>query len=188
MYYLNYLYLNNLMYSETTVKKNNDTASTSAYSMLGILIVSVAASIIMANYATKSIADPLFELGAAADRAAKGKKPIADHKYLAFNDEISFLSQKLNEMYEQLSNVQELKLESLKARHEKERAETTSRTKSDFLTKISHEIQAPMDILASTTELALKENLPSDVSLHIQTIKQAGTDILSIFNDILDFS
>jgi signal transduction histidine kinase/CheY-like chemotaxis protein len=187
MYYLNYSHNNTLVHSEAVVAQNNEHASTAAYLMLSILIASLAASLVLANLTTKSIADPLLELVAVVKKVGKGE-PVDDLYDFAGNDEIYYLSQKLNEMFAQISQVQELKVEAVRTRYEKERAEVSSRAKSDFLTKVSNEIQVPMDTIAGMAELALNEELPPAVSQHIQAIKNAGVDLLSIINDILDFS
>jgi signal transduction histidine kinase/CheY-like chemotaxis protein/HPt (histidine-containing phosphotransfer) domain-containing protein len=64
----------------------------------------------------------------------------------------------------------------------------TSKAKSDFLAKMSHEIRTPMNAITGMAELALRENIPNAAREHIITIKRAGTNLLSIINDLLDFS
>jgi len=63
-----------------------------------------------------------------------------------------------------------------------------SKAKSDFLAKISHEIRTPMNAVTGMAELALRENIQGIAREHIITIKQAGTNLLSLINDLLDFS
>jgi len=63
-----------------------------------------------------------------------------------------------------------------------------SRAKSNFLAKMSHEIRTPMNAVIGMAELALREKDTDAVRRHIFTIKQAGTHLLSIINDILDFT
>ncbi|MDR2560651.1 MAG: response regulator [Holophagales bacterium] len=63
-----------------------------------------------------------------------------------------------------------------------------SNAKSDFLAKMSHEIRTPMNAIMGMAELALNEELPNEARANVQTIKQAGVNLLAIINDILDFS
>jgi len=63
-----------------------------------------------------------------------------------------------------------------------------SKAKSDFLAKMSHEIRTPMNAIIGMAELALRKNMSDAVREHIITVKQAGNNLLSIINDILDIS
>jgi len=63
-----------------------------------------------------------------------------------------------------------------------------SKAKSDFLAKMSHEIRTPMNAIMGMAELALNEDMSNEARANVQTIKQAGVNLLAIINDILDFS
>jgi PAS domain S-box-containing protein len=67
-------------------------------------------------------------------------------------------------------------------------ARDASMAKSNFLARMSHEIRTPMNAIMGMTELALRENELGAAHRHIRTVKQAGTHLLSIINDVLDFS
>jgi signal transduction histidine kinase len=60
--------------------------------------------------------------------------------------------------------------------------------KSNFLAKMSHEIRTPMNAIIGMAELSLREDRLSAAKEHTLTIKQAGINLLSIINDILDIS
>ena len=70
----------------------------------------------------------------------------------------------------------------------KEMAEQSNRAKSAFLAKMSHEIRTPMNAIIGMAELALRKDMSNFVREEITTIKRAGTNLLSIINDILDLS
>ena len=70
----------------------------------------------------------------------------------------------------------------------KESAEQSSRYKTDFLAKMSHEIRTQMNAIIGMTELALREDNHDTRTEHIFTVKQAAANLLDIINDILDFS
>jgi len=70
----------------------------------------------------------------------------------------------------------------------KEQAQQSNHLKSEFLARMSHEIRTPMNAIIGMTELALRENMPAATREHIITANQAGINLLSIINDILDLS
>jgi signal transduction histidine kinase/CheY-like chemotaxis protein/HPt (histidine-containing phosphotransfer) domain-containing protein len=68
------------------------------------------------------------------------------------------------------------------------KAESASRAKSDFLAKMSHEIRTPMNAITGMAELLLRGELSCEARGYAQDIKQAGNNLVSIINDILDLS
>ncbi|MCL2193728.1 MAG: ATP-binding protein [Treponema sp.] len=84
--------------------------------------------------------------------------------------------------------TQEVYNTSIKLQEALEKAQSASRTKSEFLAKMSHEIRTPMNAIIGMAELALRSDTMDSAREHILTVKQAGTNLLSIINDILDIS
>lgn len=73
-------------------------------------------------------------------------------------------------------------------RHAVERAEESSRVKSDFLANMSHEIRTPMNAIIGMAELLSGEGLTEQQSAYVKDIRAASTALLGIINDILDIT
>ena len=69
-----------------------------------------------------------------------------------------------------------------------EMAEIASRAKSEFLANMSHEIRTPVSAVLGMVDLASR-SFPDDATLdYLSNIKIAGTQLLTVINDILDIS
>ncbi|MCL2218855.1 MAG: ATP-binding protein [Chitinispirillia bacterium] len=174
-------------WTQDIVAENNKSASFNAIFIVFLVIASFVMSVILTLIVTKSISTPLKDLRRTAEKMAKGNLDI-DFKGGSGRDEFMNLSTSLNETVRQLKQVQHLRMEAVEIRHEKEKAEAATIAKSRFLAKMSHEIRTPMNAIVGMAELALRENIPPAAYEQVQTIKQAGANLLSIINDLLDFS
>ncbi|OIQ96601.1 sensory/regulatory protein RpfC [mine drainage metagenome] len=68
------------------------------------------------------------------------------------------------------------------------RAEAASRAKSDFLATMSHEIRTPMHGILGLATLMLDRPLPADTRQDLEMLQGSGRALLTILDDILDFS
>jgi len=83
--------------------------------------------------------------------------------------------------------------EQLKAAAEKshKRAEDASRSnlaKSRILASSSHDLRTPMNAIIGFAELLLETTLSDEQAEYVQTIYKSSTSLLSLINDILDFT
>ncbi len=73
-----------------------------------------------------------------------------------------------------------------------ERAESASLAKSNFLSNMSHELRTPLNAIIGFSELLLHQRKPDGCGPksmeYIDDIRQSGTHLLKVINDILDLS
>jgi PAS domain S-box-containing protein len=70
----------------------------------------------------------------------------------------------------------------------KESAEAANRAKSEFLANMSHEIRTPMNGILGAADLALSADLNPEVREYLGMVKTSADALLSIIDDILDYS
>jgi len=70
------------------------------------------------------------------------------------------------------------------------KSDTESKHKSAFLANMSHELRTPLNVVIGLTELILEDEnrLDRHITENLIKISNAGTTLLSIVNDVLDFS
>ncbi len=83
---------------------------------------------------------------------------------------------------------EELRSKSDEIEKSRQVALSASQAKQDFLSTMSHEIRTPMNAVLGLTNLLLDEMPRDDQKKHLSNIKFSGENLLSIINDVLDFS
>ncbi len=94
---------------------------------------------------------------------------------------------KQNETLLELSNQLKTKAEELAV--QKEKAEDSTRLKSQFLASMSHELRTPMNSILGLTELILdKAQMSGKNRERLEVVLKSGQRLMSLINDILDLS
>ncbi|MCR4823518.1 MAG: response regulator [Treponema sp.] len=154
---------------------------------LTIMFLALSAGVAVVLYCFKKILNPVSDLTKAAWRLSRGELgiPIVYES----DNEIGLLSDSIRKMAVQLKEyIDFIREQTISERQAKEAAIQASKAKSDFLANMSHEIRTPINAVLGMDEMILRENTDSTINQYAMTIKQAGNSLLSIINDVLDFS
>jgi signal transduction histidine kinase/CheY-like chemotaxis protein len=90
--------------------------------------------------------------------------------------------QRRTELYHEINRKnQELKIVA-------EKAENAAQAKTEFLSRMSHDIRTPMNAIIGLTHLAQKENDLTAVHGYLRKISASSDFLLGLINDILDMS
>ncbi len=81
-------------------------------------------------------------------------------------------------------------VEAYKAKMEEKQQEAQNalEAKSNFLANMSHEIRTPMNAISGMAQLLSHKNFEKQEKEYIETIQKSSESLLSIINEILDFS
>ena len=59
---------------------------------------------------------------------------------------------------------------------------------ADFVTNVSHEMRTPLNAILGMSEMALRAEDPKDAREYLHQIRSSGRHLLTIINDIMDYS
>lgn len=84
-----------------------------------------------------------------------------------------------------IEQLEKAKLDAEKARMSEKEANAA---KAEFLANMSHEVRTPINAILGFNEMIMKETQESQTAEYAVNVKAAGTALMSIINDIFDFT
>lgn len=96
--------------------------------------------------------------------------------------DVTIEEQRRNALYNQIKTQNQELQEAL------ERAESATHAKTEFLSRMSHDIRTPMNAIIGLTHLAKDENDINVIKEYLYNIESASDFLLGLINDILDMS
>jgi signal transduction histidine kinase/CheY-like chemotaxis protein len=171
-----------------------------AFKISGVILLLAYLALVVGvwNWLRKGLVDPLRRITSAADAALRtgvsmevvpeGPTEIRDlarsARELAHVLETK-VAARTAALAQEVETRRKAEQQSAEAR---DRAEATSRAKTEFITKISHELRTPLTGLLGTAELLGATGLDERQRLYTRTIKQSGEALLTLVNDVLDLA
>ena len=102
------------------------------------------------------------------------------------SEELLQQTQQLND--ELLQKKSQLEENVKKLEEAKKKVEEGSKAKTEFLSTMSHEIRTPMNAIIGMTNLLAKDNPREDQLEQLEILDFSAKTLLSLINDVLDFS
>ena len=133
------------------------------------------------------ISSPIQALSAIVQKIRGGDYQIRGQ--LSLRGELATLQSDINQLaveQERAQLEQQLAMDSL--RDAREKAESASRAKSDFLAMMSHELRTPMNGVLGMLQLLQTTSLDDAQEEYARAAVDSTAHLLDVINDILDFS
>ncbi|ROT99654.1 response regulator [Marinobacter sp. R17] len=151
---------------------------------VSVLIV----TLLIINQIAHRISRPIQNLSGNVKKLMDGHYEQPDRSSHAAR-EIQDLEQNLSALAYHLEHLRSSREKTLKASEQaRERAESASHAKSEFLAMMSHELRTPLNGVLGMLELVAEEPMTARQKDYMQTARRATEDLLTVISDILDYS
>ncbi|GHV33087.1 hypothetical protein FACS1894187_00450 [Synergistales bacterium] len=126
---------------------------------------------------TRTFRDMLSSTKQTLEAAISGRLDVRNDPDV-FNGDIATVVRQINDTFDIMATYFE-------------KAQSASKAKGEFLSRVSHELRSPMNVIVGMARLGLKKQeaiADSDAATRFKNILAASTHLLGIINDVLDMS
>jgi len=152
-----------------------------------MLLLLAALTVILVNWLAVT---PIQKISQHLDRLSTGDQP--ERLIFRVNREMACLTNSANQLSEFMHQRDERECELLHTREQLQIAHdialSSSRAKSGFLATMSHEIRTPMNAILGILDLLSDTPLSNKQEQLVKTGKNSSRLLLTVINDVLDFS
>ena len=150
-----------------------------------LVVVSFILVVLAIFLLSRTIVGPIRQITQSFQRYQHNKLDLNERLAVRGNDEIAELVRWFNVFMGSLKARHDMEQQLLQAKEDADRA---NQAKSEFLSVMSHEIRTPMNGVIGMTGLLLDTPLTPEQKHYAGIIRESGEALLSIINDVLDFS
>lgn len=156
------------------------------YSTLNVLyimivpILGMALAVFSILRIARRLRDIVGKVNTFADRAASGE--LSQRIEILEYDEFGVMEDRLNRMILSMGDMSRRTEEMLRM------AEAASQAKSEFLSRMSHEMRTPMNAILGMTQIAIQSDDLTKIHECLDKTEHASKHLLSLINDVLDLS
>lgn len=159
------------------------------WSSLAVGLALLAFTLLVINRLLVNIIEPIQTLSANVRELIARRYDSVRVEHPGAAREVLELEQNVNALAQHLSSLKESRDSTLAMTEQaRERAESASRAKSEFLAVMSHELRTPLNGVLAMIELTEEEPLTPTQQDYLTTARRSTDDLLTIISDILDFS
>lgn len=170
-----------------------------------LLLFCLCIAMLFAYRLMRDVTGPIRNMVATVDRIRRGQLDSRVEGYML--GELSMLKHGINAMamsltayHEEMQHnidqatsdlretLEQLEIQNVELDLAKKRAQEAARIKSEFLANMSHELRTPLNGVIGFTRQMLKTGLSATQRDYMLTIERSAHNLLSIINDVLDFS
>lgn len=146
-------------------------------------------TMLIINHTLNTILSPINKLSGRIGRLIEGDYRTNSVTRRRSSREVIAIEHQLNELAEHLESLKTSRDQTLGiSEHAREKAETASHAKSEFLATMSHELRTPLNGVLGMIDLTQEEQLTPRQRDYLQTARQSTEDLLTVISDILDYS